>query len=63
MYQQLLSLKFTQIDAPHVWHEDVTMFEVRDSRAGKEGALVGHFYLDLHPREGKYGPWSVDATR
>jgi Zn-dependent oligopeptidase len=31
------------------------MFAVYDTRKGKEGNLVGHFYLDLFPRPGKYG--------
>ncbi|CAH0490879.1 unnamed protein product [Peronospora farinosa] len=55
MYQDLLSLKFVEISQPHVWHEDVRMFAVYDARPGKFGNLVGHFYLDLFPRAGKYG--------
>ncbi|CAH0476142.1 unnamed protein product [Peronospora belbahrii] len=55
MYQELLSLKFVEISQPHVWHRDVRMFAVYDSRPGKIGNLVGHFYLDLFPRAGKYG--------
>ncbi|DBA03177.1 TPA: hypothetical protein N0F65_003897 [Lagenidium giganteum] len=55
MYQEILSLKFTEVSEPHVWHKDVRMFEVRDARKGREGKLVGHFYLDLFPRQGKYG--------
>ncbi|KUF87436.1 Solute carrier family 2 [Phytophthora nicotianae] len=55
MYQELLSLKFVEISQPHVWHKDVRMFAVYDARPGKEGSLVGHFYLDLFPRAGKYG--------
>jgi len=31
------------------WHEDVEAFELRD---GDE--VIGRFYLDMHPREGKY---------
>jgi thimet oligopeptidase len=31
------------------------MFAVYDARPGKVGSLVGHFYLDLFPRAGKYG--------
>ncbi len=31
------------------WHEDVEAFELRD---GDE--IIGRFYLDMHPREGKY---------
>lgn len=55
MYQELLSLKFVEISQPHVWHKDVRMFAVYDARPGKVGNLVGHFYLDLFPRTGKYG--------
>ncbi len=32
-----------------LWHPDVEAFEVWDN-----GALIGRFYLDAHPREGKY---------
>ncbi|KAE9029860.1 Thimet oligopeptidase [Phytophthora rubi] len=54
MYQEILSLKFVEISQPHVWHKDVSMFAVYDARPGKVGNLVGHFYLDLFPRTGKY---------
>ena len=39
------------------WHEEVRLFVVHEAAgSGKDaGSLVGHFYLDLHPREGKYG--------
>lgn len=52
IYQELLNLKFEQIEKPLTWHDDVTMFSVED---GGDGKLLGYFYLDLHPREGKYG--------
>ncbi|TMW55155.1 hypothetical protein Poli38472_013917 [Pythium oligandrum] len=55
MYQEILGLKFTEISEPHVWHKEVRMFAVHDTRKGHEGRLVGHFYLDLFPRQGKYG--------
>ena len=36
------------------WHPDVQVFSVWDSK--EEGSsFVGYLYLDLHPREGKYG--------
>lgn len=55
IYQELLGLRFEQIkgEAAHVWHPDVRVFAVYD--AGEGGPFVGHFYLDLHPRPGKYG--------
>lgn len=37
-----------------VWHEDVQIFSVWDDE-GEGGGFVGYLYLDLHPREGKYG--------
>ena len=35
-----------------VWHDDVEMFRVDDLETG---ATIGYFYLDLYPRDGKYG--------
>lgn len=36
------------------WHEDVQLFAVwDDEREG--GSFIGYLYLDLHPREGKFG--------
>lgn len=37
-----------------VWHEDVQVFSVWDSEDQGSG-FIGYLYLDLHPREGKYG--------
>ena len=35
-----------------VWHEAVELYEVQNV---EDGSLVGHMFLDLHPRPGKYG--------
>ncbi|KAF8778100.1 thimet oligopeptidase-like [Argiope bruennichi] len=51
IYQDLLGLKFTEIENPEVWHEDVQMFKVEDKDTGD---LMGYFFLDLFPRTGKY---------
>ena len=51
IYQEFLGLKFKKIDTKNVWHEDVTYYEVKDEESEK---VIGHFYLDLHPREKKY---------
>ncbi|RMD40552.1 hypothetical protein DV735_g4563, partial [Chaetothyriales sp. CBS 134920] len=37
-----------------VWHEEVQVFSVWDDE-GQGGGFVGYLYLDLFPREGKYG--------
>jgi len=52
IYQRLLGLKFTEIDSPEVWHEEVSLHSVRDARSG---LTLGYFFMDLHPRDGKYG--------
>jgi metallopeptidase MepB len=37
-----------------VWHEDVQLFSVWDDE-GEGAGFVGYLYLDLFPRDGKYG--------
>lgn len=51
IYQELFGVTFSKTGNPHVWHPDVIQYSVHDS-ASKE--FIGHFYLDLHPRDGKY---------
>ena len=56
IYQLLLGLKFTLEESADVWHEDVKAYRVNDA---KTDHLLGYFFLDLHPREGKYGHAAV----
>ncbi len=49
-YQEITE-EATARDMP-LWHEDVKLFEVTDTRRGE---VLGQFYIDLHPRPNKYG--------
>ncbi|MDQ3018424.1 MAG: Zn-dependent oligopeptidase [bacterium] len=51
IYETLFSVKFKPASIP-VWHPDVKAFSVHEKTGNK---LVAYFYLDMHPREGKYG--------
>lgn len=50
IYQELLGLKFEKAECS-TWHEDVQCYKVFDAESK---GLLGQFYLDLFPREGKY---------
>jgi len=52
IYQELLGLVFTPDGTLQKWHDDVQTFAVTDAETQEP---VGWFYMDMHPREGKYG--------
>lgn len=67
IFEQLFGLQFVEIVGEHrdqisesgkgrdiVWHDDVQVFAVWDD-AGEGSGFVGYLYLDLFPRDGKYG--------
>ncbi|KAJ5641773.1 hypothetical protein N7490_005773 [Penicillium lividum] len=67
IFEELFGLEFVEIVgedraalAPSgkgsdiVWHEDVQVFSVWNDE-GEGSGFVGYLYLDLFPREGKYG--------
>jgi thimet oligopeptidase len=52
IYQKLLGVRFTQIAAPDAWAPGVREYAINDAATG---TAIGWFYLDLFPRDGKYG--------
>ena len=42
--------------ATDAWHKEVELFKVQDTESKD---ILGYFYLDLHPRDGKYGHAAV----
>ena len=52
IYQDIFKLKFVKIEDHKCWHEDVSLYSVFDEETNE---FMGQFYMDLHPRDGKYG--------
>jgi thimet oligopeptidase len=48
--EELFGVKFERAADAATWHESVEAYDVV-----KGGKRVGRFYLDMHPRDGKYG--------
>ena len=56
IYQELLGLVFTKLPEAQTWHADVNTYNVQDKVSKEE---LGIFYLDLYPRDNKYGHAAV----
>lgn len=57
--QTLYGVRFERAEVP-AWHSEVMYFDVKDAKTGK---LLGGAYLDLYPRDGKYGHAAVFPVR
>jgi thimet oligopeptidase len=49
---EMFGVEYVEITDFDSWHEDVQLFAVVDKATGEE---IARFYLDLFPREGKFG--------
>jgi thimet oligopeptidase len=47
---QLFGLRYRRVAGVPVWHASVEVYDVY-----RDGQRLGRFYLDLHPRDGKFG--------
>jgi thimet oligopeptidase len=50
--EEVFDLEYRKINAPLAWHEDVLAYDVHD---GSSGDQLATFYMDLFPRDGKFG--------
>ena len=57
VYEGLTGVRFLPRAGAGAWHPDVRFFDIEDQDIDDQagGAVVGHFYMDLHPRPGKFG--------
>jgi thimet oligopeptidase len=51
LVEELFRVRFATVADAATWHPSVTTWDVFDQRG--DGARLGRFYLDMHPREGK----------
>ena len=49
---EMFGITFSEIDEIDSWHSDVQLFAIQEADSGEE---ISRFYLDLFPREGKFG--------
>lgn len=56
VYETIFSLRFHEVEPPYAWVSDLRLFRVEDEESGQ---TMGHFYLDLFPREGKYNHFAM----
>ena len=56
VYGDLFGISFEEVKGAPAWSPDVQLFRVTNT---SDGATVGYLYLDLYPREGKYGHFAA----
>ncbi|MBX3226817.1 MAG: Zn-dependent oligopeptidase [Labilithrix sp.] len=56
---KMFDIKFRRAEGAPTWHQDVEPMEVLDAK----GTVLGRFYFDLYPREGKYKHAAVFGIR
>lgn len=47
---KIYDIEYKEVTDAKLWHQDVSAYEVM-----REGKKIGRIYLDMHPRDGKYG--------
>lgn len=57
-FERMFELDFRPAPGIPVWSPDVEPYEVWE-----DGKLIGRFYLDMHPREGKFGDFAAFEIR
>ncbi len=50
LYAELFGVTFKKVEGAPVWHPSVEAYELLEN-----GQVKGRFYLDMQPRDGKYG--------
>jgi thimet oligopeptidase len=60
-FENLFNIEITKLNVSNdlLWHEDVTVYQVKDGESKK---LLGLFYLDLYPRDGKFNHFASFFT-
>ena len=51
--ERLFQVTFRPAKDADIWHESVSAWDVYDGLNAVSEEKIGHFYLDMHPREGK----------
>lgn len=56
IYGELFGIRVTEVTGADVWSPDVRLYRVTNETGG---GTLGYLYLDLYPREGKYGHFAT----
>lgn len=60
IYSKVFALKVKEVEPPYKWTKELRAYEISD---GATGENLGLLYMDLYPREGKYGHFASFGVR